>query len=211
MQKSLPLLAFALALLQLAVPGYADNTPVRVIEDSLLVPEGLDTEEALASVGDISQIFALYEPVIPKLPGVQLDLKKSVVQASSPTILELPVSGSAIGYRIDERARVTAQSEETSCSASVKGRKITLDFHASTYNIERRIDRIEITACPSVDEGGHARIDAVGRMYSGYLLEDPKLNAFSEAIAAKALQGAFIRQVPAVFSAVERHWATMKR
>ncbi len=73
-------------------------------------------------------------------------------------------------------------------------------------NIERRIDRIEISACPEVTEDGTVAVHAVGRMYEGFLPQDPDLNALGEAIGAKVLQTAFLKQVAAVFSAVEAHW-----
>jgi hypothetical protein len=81
-----------------------------------------------------------------------------------------------------------------------------LDFEDSTYNVERRIDRIEITACLGRAEDGSHQISATGRMYAGYKPEDPALNALNEAIGAKALQGAFMKQVSAVVEAVESHW-----
>lgn len=205
----------AAVLFALSTPGHASE-PVREVRGSLDVPAELTPEAALASVGDISTIFALYEPVIPKIPGVQVDLDKQVVSASAPTVLELPVRGSALGRKIEERARVTAVTEETPCAGPGTpdgpiGRKITLDFTASSYNIERRISHIEITACPSVDRQGHPKIEATGRMFAGYLPEDPGLNAISESIGAKAFQGAFIKQVPAMLSAVEAHWASLIR
>ena len=196
-----------------AAAANAPNAPIRVVEEALPIPAGMDTEAAMASVVDISQIFQLYEPVIPKVPGVRLDLDKEVVSIEGPTILELPVSGAAFGHRIDERARVTAHAEPTACTPSgvADGRKITLDFESSSYNIERRIDRIEITACPAVDKHGNEAINAVGRMYEGYKPKDPSMNPISEAIGAQAFQGAFIKQVPAVLSAVKAHWASLRR
>lgn len=189
------------------VSGFAEE-PIRVVDDTLVIPEGIDPDAALESVVDIARIFELYEPVIPWIPGVDIDLQKEVVSAASPCVLDLPVSGSAIGRPIHEKARVTATSETTSCNAdgALDGRRILLDFGESTYNIGRRIDRIEITACPGTSRNGERVIHAVGRMYAGYKPEDPELNAISEAIGAKAMQGAFIRQVSAVLTAVERHW-----
>ncbi len=210
-----PMVTAALVSVSLALPsiGHADE-PIRVVEAALEIPEALSVEEVLDSVEDIPEIFGLYEPVIPKLPGVQIDLAKEVVSAEAPTILELPVKGSALGRKIEERARVTAVTEIAVCGddtgAEGTGRKIVLDFTSSSYNIERRIDRIEITACPGHDRRGRPQIEAVGRMYAGYLPEDPSLNALSESIGAKAFQGAFIKQVPAMLSAVESHWTTLK-
>jgi hypothetical protein len=183
--------------------------PIRVVEESLTVPANLDPEVALQSVADIPQIFELYQPIIPWVPGVKLDLSKEVVSADAPVVLELPVSGTAVGKSIEERAHVTATSKPTSCSGGRDGRKITLDFHQSTYNIERRIDRIEITACLDTAPDGTAAISAVGRMYAGYKPEDPNLNPVTEAIGARALEGAFIRQVSAVLVAVQRHWSQL--
>lgn len=187
------------------------EAPIREVSESLPVPVGVDPVDALASVDDIPEIFALYEPVIPKLPGIQIDLEKQVVSRGTPCILELPVSGKVIGKDIVEKARVTATAQQTSCGGTGKldGRKITLSFDDSTYNIERRIDRIEIIACLGADPDGTPRISATGRMYAGYKPEDPELNAFTEAIGAKALQGAFFRQVPAVLEAVQQHWTTL--
>ncbi|HHO53389.1 MAG TPA: hypothetical protein ENK18_21590 [Deltaproteobacteria bacterium] len=209
----MPVVAALVTLLALSTPGHAGE-PIRVVEGSLEVPAEMSPEDALASVSDISRIFELYEPVVPKIPGVQVDLAKEVVSIEAPTILELPVSGNALGRKIEERARVTAVAEEILCPgpgtpSAGAGRKITLDFSASSYNIERRISRIEITACPTVDRRGHQQIEAVGRLFAGYLPEDPSLNALSESIGARALQGAFIKQVPAMLSAVEAHWATL--
>jgi len=193
------------------LPGVASaEEPIRVVEDTLTVPAGLDPEVALESVDDIPQIFDLYQPVIPWVPGVKLALSKEVVSAAAPVVLELPVSGTAVGRPIDEKARVTATTMPTSCTkGKMDGRKITLDFHDSTYNIERRINRIEITACLSTAADGTSEISAVGRMYAGYKPEDPTLNPVTEAIGARALEGAFIRQVGAVLVAVQRHWSQL--
>jgi hypothetical protein len=182
--------------------------PIRVVEETVTVPSGLDPQKALSSVEDIARIFELYEPMIPWVPGVKLDLDKEVVSAADPCVLELPISGSAIGRPIEERARVTATAQETSCSPDgrLDGRKIVLDFDDSTYNVERRIDRIEITACLAQAPDGSHQISATGRMYAGYKPEDPALNPLNEAIGAKAMQGAFIKQVSAVVEAVESHW-----
>jgi hypothetical protein len=184
------------------------EVPIRVVEETVTIPKGLDPQKALSSVEDVARIFELYEPMIPWVPGVKLDLDKEVVSAADPIVLELPISGSAIGRPIEERARVTASSQETSCSADgrLDGRKIVLDFDDSTYNVERRIDRIEITACLAQAADGAHQISATGRMYAGYKPEDPALNALNEAIGAKAMQGAFIKQVSAVVAAVESHW-----
>lgn len=199
-------LILAPLLLGAAVASAAE--PIRVIEDSLVVPAGLDAADALASVQDIAEIFVRYEPVVPAVPGVRLDLEKQVVSVEGPTVVELPVQGAAFGRPIEERARVTAHSGPTACPVE-EGVRIVLDFDASSYNIERRIDRIEIDACPTVGPDGAIEIHAIGRMYAGHLPEDPALNRLNEAIGARALQGAFIKQVPAVFTAVEAHWADL--
>ena len=196
----------ALALL-LALPlSAAAETPVRTIEDSLEVPEGMDSDTALAAVEDLTRVFANYEPVVPWVPGVKLDLEKQVLQNGTPTVLALPVEGEAFGRPIVERAQVTAVSRPFACEED-EGLRIDLLFAGSSHNVERRIDRIEITACPRTDEDGQVTIDATGEMYAGHLPRDPDLNAFEENIGAKALQTAFIKQVPAVFDAVEETWA----
>ncbi len=179
--------------------------PIKVVHETVTVPAGVDPLVALASVEDVSRIFELYEPAIPWVPGVTLDLEKQVVSAGTPTILALPVNGSAAGKAIAERAHVTATTEATRC-ATGEGRRITLSFAESTYNIERRIDRIEIEACLDAASAGEPRITATGRMYAGFKPEDPALNPLMESIGAKAIQGAFIRQVSPIVDAVERHW-----
>lgn len=175
--------------------------PIRVVEDSLAVPEGLDPELALASVSDIARIFELYEPAIPWVPGVRVALDKQVVSTGELTVLELPVSGTAVGKAIDERARVTASALSTPCDGR-PGSVITLDFEASSYNIERRIDRIEIVACLQPE----GTVSAVGSMYAGYKPEDPELDRLMESIGNRAIQGAFLRQVAPILAAVEAHW-----
>ncbi|MEQ1570352.1 MAG: hypothetical protein ABMA64_32255 [Myxococcota bacterium] len=198
---------FALGLLTVGAPAWAER-PVREVSESLPVPEGMDPLVALAAVEHIPAIFELYQPIIPWVPGVSIDLEKQVVSASAPCVLELPVRGSAVGTSIAETARVTATSEPARCGpgGTEPGRKITLDFEDSTYNIERRIDRIEITACLTTGSDGSNRVSAVGRMYAGYKPEDPRFNPVSEAIGTKALQTAFIKQVSAVLVAVQQHW-----
>jgi hypothetical protein len=185
-------------------PAWAEE-PIKVVQETVTVPAGVDPRVALAAVEDVSRIFELYEPAIPWVPGVTIDLQKQVVSSGTPTVLALPVSGSAAGKPIVERAHVTATTGPTQCAGG-EGRRIVLDFGDSTYNIERRIDRIEIEACLAPDAGGAARITATGRMYAGYKPEDPALNPLMEAIGAKAIQGAFIRQVSPIVDAVERHW-----
>ena len=195
------------ALALVPVGASAQEEPIRVVQESLAVPAELDPELALKSVEDIARIFQLYQPVVPWVPGVRLTLEKEVVSAAAPVVVELPITGNAIGRPIDERAHVTATTVPMSCTGGqMDGRKITLDFEHSSYNIERRIDRIEITACLGTKADGTREISAVGRMYAGYNPEDPKLNAVSEAIGARALEGAFIRQVGAVLDAVQKHW-----
>lgn len=193
-----------------SVEASAEEKPIRVVQESLRIPATLTPELALASVEHIAQIFQLYEPVVPWVPGVRLTLEKEIVSATAPVVVELPIVGSAMGKAIDERAHVTATSIVLSCTpGKTDGRKITLDFHASSRNIERRIDRIEITACLGTAPDGTAEITAVGRMYAGFLPEDPSLNAVSEAIGARALEGAFMRQVGAVLAAVQLHWTDL--
>lgn len=184
--------------------------PIKVVEESVAVPAGLDPEVALAAVADIARIFERYQPAVPWVPGVSIALEKEVVSAGSPAILELPVSGHAIGKAIVERARVTATTEPVSCRAdgALDGRVIVLSFADSTWNIERRIDRIEITACLTPDR---KRVTAQGKMYAGYLPEDPSKNAMAESIGSKAIQGAFIRQVAPIVDAVEAHWVDLAR
>ncbi len=182
------------------------SDPVKVVEETLGIPAGMDAAEALASVEDVAAIISHFEPVVPRLPGVRLELDKELVSAEGPTVVELPVEGSAFGHDVDEVARVTVGTTAASCGED-EGVLITLDFTSSSPNIERRIDRIEITACPHVGDDGEALILATGRMYAGALPIDPSLNTLKEHIGAKALQSAFIKQVPAVFSAVESHWS----
>ncbi len=209
-KKLLASLATSIWLLGASSPCLASE-PVKVIEDALTLPDGMHAAEALASVKDVAAIFDLYEPVIPKVPGVKLELEKQMLSAEESTILELPVRGATFGRTIDERAHVTAETAPIACAdpSLLDGMLITLDFSASSYNIERRIDRIDITACPQVDKHGQTVVNVVGKMYEGYLPQDPDLNHINEAIGAKALQSAFIKQVPAVFAAVEAHWQTL--
>jgi hypothetical protein len=194
------------SLLSLAPAVARAEEPIKVVQETVDVPAGVDPAAALASVEDIPRIFELYEPAIPWVPGVSIDLEKQVVSAGVPTILAMPVNGNAAGKSIVERANVIATTEVTRC-ATGEGRKITLSFADSTYNIERRIDRIEIEACLDPADDGSPRITATGRMYAGFKPEDPALNPIMESIGAKAIQGAFIRQVSPIVDAVERHWA----
>lgn len=196
-----------LALLSSAASA-ASSQPIKVVEETVALPAGLDPQAALASVGDVARIFELYEPAIPWVPGVTIALEKQVVFAGTPTVLEMPVSGNAAGKAITERAHVTATTSETTC-ATGDGRRITLDFEASSWNVERRIDRIEIVACLDPEPDGTPRITATGRMYAGELPQDPNLNPVLESIGAKAIQGAFIRQVSPMIDAVARHWADL--
>ena len=182
--------------------------PIRVIEDSLEVPEGMTVAQALAAVEDIASIFEEYEPVVPWIPGVKLDLSKQVVSAQSPTLMEIPVDGAVFGRDIVERAQVLATTTALVCDAG-EGVRIELNFQGSSRNIERRIDRIEISACPRISEDGTVYIDAKGLMFEGAMPRDPNLNSFNENVGANALQSAFLKQVPAVFTAVEQHWADM--
>jgi hypothetical protein len=198
-------LTISMALLMPTLSLADTPEPVRVIEDTLRVPKGLDAAEALSAVQDLSPIFDLYEPVVPWIPGVKLDLEKERLVGDGDIQVELPVQGAAFGRAIEERASVTATTAPLSCDEE-EGLQITLSFEDSTPNIARRIDRIEISACPRIDEDGTIFIDAVGALYAGPLPRDPKLNAFNENIGAKALQTAFLKQVPAVFDAVETHW-----
>lgn len=202
------ILALVVVLVSFVPVAASAEEPIRVVDDTLVIPDDVDPAQALESVVDIARIFELYEPVIPWIPGVNIDLRKEVVSAAAPCVLDLPVSGNAIGKAINEKARVLATSEPAACSPDgrLDGRRILLDFSASTYNIGRRIDRIEITACPGVTANGDRVIHAVGRMYAGYKPEDPALNPVTEAVGARALQGAFIRQVSAVLDAVQLHW-----
>ncbi|MEZ4238977.1 MAG: hypothetical protein R3F59_23055 [Myxococcota bacterium] len=197
------------AIARAASGGHAAEEPVRVVEETVPLPPGLALEEALQSVEDIPGIFALYQPLVPKIPGIDVALSKEVVSASVPAVLELPVSGNAIGYKFTERARVTASTEHLVCPTGFDGRKIVLDFHASSYNIERRIDRIEIVACPEVDDDGSTLIRATGRMYEGFKPQDPDKSAISEAIGSRALQTAFIKQVSPILTAVQARWALL--
>jgi len=200
--------ALLLALFTVAPATTLAAVPIRVVEDSLLVPDGLDPAQALEAVEELGAIFELYEPVVPWIPGVKLDLEKQLLSAEGPLIMEMPVEGAAFGRTIDERARVTARTEPIACG-DLQGVRIDLEFDASSPNIERRIDRIEIVACPRIADDGTVYIDATGSLYEGYLPRDPALNAFNENVGAKALQTAFLKQVPAVFDAVEHHWAGM--
>jgi hypothetical protein len=208
------LVATALSWASPAAAGRDPGEPVRVVEETVPVPAGMTVEQALASVEDIPRIFDLYEPAIPRLPGVDVVLSKQVISTGStkgalPAILELPVRGNAVGYKFDERARVTASTTRQACADGAQGRRINLDFHASSYNIERRIDRIEITACPEHDSDGDIVIRAVGRMYAGFKPQDPEKPALSEAIGSRALQSAFIKQVSPILTAVQLHWSML--
>ena len=182
------------------------GAPIQVIEKSLSVPAGMDAATALSAVEDLGTLFELYEPVIPWVPGVKLTLEKDLVSDAGPVVVEMPVEGAAFGRTIDERARVTATAEPMTCTEGA-GARIVLEFDDSSRNIDRRIDRIEITACPRTAANGTLHIDATGSMYEGYLPRDPELNTINENIGAAALQTAFIKQVPAVFTAVETYWA----
>lgn len=198
----------ALALLVTALPLSASAaTPARVIEASLQVPAGMDADEALAAVDDLPAIFADYEPVVPWVPGVRMELAKEVISTEAPVVMALPLAGSVFGRSITERAQVTALVSPHACASGTAGRRIELSFVGSSHNVERRVDRIEIVACPRDGSDGSLWLDARGELFEGHLPRDPKLNAFEENIGARALQTAFIRQVPAVFEAVEHTWA----
>lgn len=181
--------------------------PIEMVHGSLEVPKGLDPQVALSAIDDVAQIFTYYEPIVPRFPGVNLELTK-VIRSQAPPVLEIPVSGRAVGFQVHETAHVEVTSLPASCATPgvIDGRKVVLDFGASTYNIERRIDRIEILACLEDTAGGGHRVDAVGRMYAGYKPEDPEKNMLNEKLGAKAFQIAFIQQVSAILDAVRRVW-----
>lgn len=192
-----------------STPALAVDAPIKVVSELVDVPPELGPEAALDAVEDVARIFELYEPLIPWVPGINLDIGKEIVSSQPPFLLDLPVDGVAIGRHIDERAHVLASTRRVSCPLGVEGREIVLDFSGSSYNVSRRINRIEITACPITAVDGAHKIAAEGRMYAGPLPQDPRLNALNEAIGAKALQTAFIRQVSPVLDAVERRWAEL--
>jgi hypothetical protein len=209
--------ALALLLASAATAAKPPPAPVdpaapllRVVEDSLDVPAAIEPQAALDAVSDIARIFELYEPSIPWVPGVKIHLEKQVVSTGEPTVLELPVTGNVAGKDIVERARVTASASPTTCDGNLPGRTVLLDFEASSYNIERRIDRIEIEACLRPAVNGVQRIDATGKMYAGFLPEDPALNGMMESIGAKAIQVAFFKQVEPILDAVVRHWGELR-
>ena len=114
--------------------------------------------------------------------------------------------GGKLEEALDNQTRVVATTDLIVCANGSSGLRIDLSFDGSSRNIERRIDRIEIQACPRIGDDGELFIDATGALYEGRLPRDPELNAFEENIGAKALQTAFLKQVPAVFDAVERSW-----
>ena len=184
----------------------ATAAPVRVVEESLSVPEGMDVAEALAVVEDLSSVFAHYQPAVPRVPGVSLELGKEVVSPGAPVVVALPIEGAVFGRVIDERAQVTATSWSAPCPDGAEGLRIDLVFDGSSYNVARRVDRIEIQACPRADDEGALYIDTTGALFEGPLPRDPELNALHESIGATALQKAFLRQVPAVFDAVRETW-----
>lgn len=200
-------IALALLLASPLTAGAAEPEPIKVVEDALAVPAGMSAAEALAAVDDLPLIFEAYQPVVPKVPGVKLGLTKEVLSTEAPVVMALPVEGAAFGRPITEQAQVTATSWPLTCDTGEAGLAIELSFAGSSWNVERRVDRIEITACPRVDEHGGVFIDTRGALYEGALVRDPEKNALEEGIGAKALQTAFLKQVPAVFDAVERTWA----
>lgn len=208
--RPIPALVSA-ALIALAPATAVAAAPTQVVEDSLVVPAGVAASEALAAVEELPEIFDRYAPVVPWVPGLTLDLGKEVVSdgvaEGTPIVLAMPVEGAVFGRSIDETARVTVTSMPTACAAGVDGLRIDLSFDGSSHNVWRRVDRIEITACPRLAEDGTLYVDTRGALYEGHLPRDPDLNAFEENIGAKAIQTAFLKQVPAVFEAVEAHWA----
>lgn len=207
-ESPMPTLRIALVALAALLPtAAAAAAPIKSVHDSLRIPEGMDVEQALAAVEDLTVVFDHYEPAVPWVPGVQLELDKRVVSPIDPTIMGLPVQGTAFGRVIDEWAQVTASTEPLVCAPGLNGLRIDLSFAGSSHNVERRIERIEIRACPRAGADGVLYIDATGDLYEGPLPRDPALNALNENLGAKAIQTAFIKQVPAVFAAVERTWA----
>jgi hypothetical protein len=187
-----------------AVVGAADPTPIEEVEAVLPVPPELDDAAALAAIDDIATIFVHYQPNVPRFPGVNLDLTKRVV---SPSVLELPVSGHAVGFTVKETANVAVSSAPLVCAGpEIDGRTVVLDFGESSRNVQRRIDRIEITACLETDLDGVRQVRAIGRMYAGWMPEDPSKSAINERLGRKAFQIAFIQQVPAILDAVREVW-----
>ena len=190
-----------------ASPSQVDtDVPIRQVEETLPVPEGLELAAAMDVVADLPTIFGAYEPAIPWVPGVSLKLDKEVVSAKDPVILAIPVHGAVFGRPIVEVAQVLATSTPLTCPSGLSGLGITLGFQQSSHNVYRRVDRIEITACPREVRDGEFVVAAHGEMFEGHLPQDPELNALHESIGAKALQTAFMRQVPAVLVAVESIW-----
>src|SRR5262245_36401746 len=111
-------------------PSVRAEVAVETVEGTLTVPASLGDEAALATLDDVAAIFVRYEPHVPKVPGVVLDLDKVV---RSPTELEIPVRGTAIGFDVAETAHVTVTTTPMVCTGpEVDGRKVVLDFEDST-------------------------------------------------------------------------------
>src|SRR5262245_47246132 len=111
-------------------PSRAAEEPVEVLEGTLQVPAGPDDQAAPAAIDDVADIFVHYEPVVPWFPGVNLELAKHI---ESPSVLEIPVTGHAMGFTVQEVAHISVHSQPLSCGTT-PGRLVVLDFEDSTYN-----------------------------------------------------------------------------
>ena len=212
--RSNPLLVLA-ALSAALAPSARAEEPAKTVTKTVAVPTHLTLERALESIEDVPAIFDRYKPVVPWVPGVSMQIEKEVLSRGRPALVALKLDGTApfVSNGIHEKALVTASVSDTSCGAnslSATGRMIRLDFKGSSRNVERRVDRIDITVCATGGTGA-AALTATGNLYEGDLPIDPTKNSMAESIAANAIQTAFIKQVEPLVTAVNDLWKTGPR
>jgi len=189
----------------------ASDKIIKTAKRTVAVPSPLTLERAVDAFDDIPAIFDEYQPEVPWVPGVSLEIKKEVISRGRPAVVMLHLDGKApfVSGGIHEKALVTASVMPFTCGRNYTtptGKKILLDFKGSTRNVERRVDRIEIQVCGGRTSRGAAEVTAIGNLFEGYLPIDPDKNGTAESIAANAIQTAFIKQVEPMVDAVKAVW-----
>ena len=204
------------ALVLLSAKSQAGSAPIKVIKKTIPIPQTLTLDRALESIEDIPALFDRYQPVVPWVPGVSMEIQKEVISRGRPAQVALKLDGTApfVSNGIHEKALVSATVEDSPCSGNTLfslGRKIRLDFHGSSKNVERRVDRIEIQVCATPGNNGASNLKATGSLYEGYLPIDPSKSGTAEKIAATAIQTAFLKQVEPMVDAVQDLWKELPR
>jgi hypothetical protein len=203
-------LAFLILIASLPGSTARADAPAKTVKKSVSIPKALTIEQALESIEDVPAIFDRYRPAVPWVPGVSLKIEKEVLSRGRPSVVALNLDGSApfVPNGIHEKAVVSASVSAIPCgpaSLSPIGRMIHLDFKGSSRNVERRVDRIDITVC-ATGSNAAPTLTAIGYLYEGDLPIDPTKNSVAESIAANAIQTAFIKQVEPLVTAVNDLW-----